>query len=314
MRNIKTTVYLCYNFSLIIIYLELRIHSFVLKSIVRWARLRNSFIHSNSIIDIFQGSMPIGSTNKAGGTGTGGATGSGRTVMRPPWVKDGPKPIPMPSQEAPWVKRNSIVDKPAANGQPAQKEVKLQSREIKVPVTTERKQSIPEPVATVKPGLKGKVAAKPPPPPVEESSDSSSEYEEVTETETEESEEEEIEVKPLPIQVKLKPVEKKQPIKLDKSASTDKAGKFVRPVLKKVAKIDEEPKPAPPPPVIERPALKTVAKPEEKEPPKEEKKDFRPKLKKVDSTTKRRKSTSHFFHSFSFVPFNLDTLTLRILI
>lgn len=235
--------------------------------------------------------MPIGSTNKAGGTGTGGATGSGRTVMRPPWIKDGPKPIPMPSQDAPWVKRNSIVDK-SANGQPVQKEVKLQSREIKVPVMTERKKSIPEPVATVKPALKGKTPVKPP---IVESSSSSSEYEYVTETETEEeeSEEEEVEikpeVKPLPIQVKLRPVEKK-PIKLDKSASTDKAGKFVRPTLKKVAKIDEEPKPAPPPPVIERKTLKTVAKPEEKEPPKEEKKDFRPPLKKVESTTKRRKS------------------------
>lgn len=264
--------------------------------------------------------MPIGSTNKTGGTGTGGATGSGRTVMRPPWVKDGPKPIPMPTQEAPWVKRNSIVEKPAANGQPAPKDVKLQSREIKVPVTTDRKQSIPvvetkvkpglkgkEPAATVKPALKGKVAAKPPPPPVESSS-SSSEYEYVTETETEESEEEEIEpeVKPLPIQVKLRPVEKKQPIKLDKSASTDKAGKFVRPTLKKVAKIDEEPKPAPPAPALELPALKTVAKPEEKVPPKEEKKDFRPKLKKVDSTTKRRKSYITFPIHFALLFIQLN--------
>lgn len=252
--------------------------------------------------------MPITGTgaNKAGT----GATGSGRAVIRPPWLKDGPKPIPMPTEEAPWVKRNSVVDK--LNGAP-QKEAKLQSREIKVPVLTERKKSIPEPVATVKakakaaepaPSVKPKetaAAVKPkgkvaPKPPVESSS--SSEYEEVTDeegseeedevSETESESESEIEVKPLPIQVKLRPVEKKAPIKLDKSASSDKAGKFVRPVLKKVAKIDEEPKAAPPPPVLEKKVLKPVAKPETKEPPKVEQKDFRPPLKKVDSTVKRR--------------------------
>lgn len=264
--------------------------------------------------------MPIGSTAK---TGTG-ATGSGRSVTRPPWIKDDPKEVPS------WVKRNSLTgDK--ANGQPAQKEVKLQSREIKVPIMTERKKSVQEPLAPVKPKdkatpttsaaesklsakavtptksktpepaavkPKGKVLAKTP---VVESSSSESEYEEVEEeeteeevTETEESESEESvsdiepEVKPSPIQVKLRPVEKK-PIKLDKSASSDKAGKFVKPVLRKVPKIDEEPKPVPPPaPVIEA-KLKPVTKPEEKEPsPKPEPVDFRPKLKKVDSTTKRR--------------------------
>lgn len=223
------------------------------------------------------------------------ASAAGRSTFRPPWVKEGPKPIPMPTAEAPWTKRNSTIAAAApktANG--TQKDVKLQSREIKVPVITQRKNVIPEPVVKPKP-KEIKVIA-----PEDNYNTSSSEYEEVTDSEAEgseeevtesESEEEKKEEEPkLPIQVKLKPVEKPAP-KIEKSPSTDKAGKFVRPVLKKVPKIDEvtKPKETPPPTIPEKKVLRSVEKPAGfKEPPVVEQKDvLRPPLKKVDSVTKK---------------------------
>lgn len=193
----------------------------------------------------------------------------------------------------PWSKRNTPAPLPAANG--ATKEVKLQSREIKVPVSITRKPSIPtEPL--VKPKPKEVAKAKTPEP--EEGS--SSEYEEVTdsEEETESEEESEEEAKAAPIQVKLKPVAKPPLAEVKKSPSVDRAGKFVKPALKKVPtlekvyQLDQKQKPKPPPPTIpEKKVLRTVEKPAGfKEPANVEQKDVvRPPLRKQESTTKKRK-------------------------
>lgn len=250
--------------------------------------------------------MPITGTKSASDKAASSNAAGNRTTFRPPWVKEGPKPIPMPTESAPWTKRNSTAGaaaapKPAAaNG--VLKEVKLQSKEIKVPIVTTRKTSIPAPAI---PNLKPvKVTA-----PEDNYETSSSEYEEVTDSEEDEEEVTETdsdaeEAKDEPkFQVKLKPVEKPPPPpKVEKSPSTDKAGKFVRPVLKKVPKIDEVPKTKDPPPTIpEKKVLRTVAKPDGfKEPPLVEQKDFvrpptvesktfvRPPLKKVDSIKKSK--------------------------
>lgn len=258
--------------------------------------------------------MPITGTKGANDKAASSNTAGNRSTFRPPWVKEGPKPIPMPTESAPWTKRNSTAAAPpkpaAANG--VQKEVKLQSKEIKVPVVTTRKTSIPEPVIPKPKPVK--VIA-----PEDNYETSSSEYEEVTDSEEEGSEEEVTETESEDeavvaqdepkFQVKLKPVEKPPPPKVEKSPSTDKAGKFVRPVLKKVPKIDEVPKEKPPPPTIpEKKVLRTVAKPDGfKEPPLIEQKDFvrpptvetktfvRPPLKKVDSTKKSKCSVLFLF-------------------
>lgn len=87
--------------------------------------------------------MPITNVNSSADKGPGGG---GRTTFRPPWVKgEGPQPVPMPT--TPWSKRNSLTtDAAKENGQSSQKEVKLQSREVKVPVTTTTKKSPAQPL------------------------------------------------------------------------------------------------------------------------------------------------------------------------
>lgn len=122
--------------------------------------------------------MPITNVN------SGADKGTGRTTFRPPWVKgtDAPQPT------TPWSKRNSITPDPSKeNGQSSQKDVKLQSREVKVPVTTTTTKKAP--------------------------------------------------VTPL----KKKEVEEEK--KPSGSATAENQGKFVRPVLKKVAKVEESSKP-----------------------------------------------------------------------
>lgn len=45
--------------------------------------------------------MPAGKDSKGdGGGGSGGGNAAGRTTFRPPWVKEGPNPLPVPA--APW--------------------------------------------------------------------------------------------------------------------------------------------------------------------------------------------------------------------
>lgn len=128
--------------------------------------------------------MPITNVNSSADKGPGGG---GRTSFRPPWVKgEGPQPVPMPT--TPWSKRNSITtETPKENGQSSQKEVKLQSREVKVPVMTTTKKS--------------------------------------------------------PTQPLKKKEEKKEEVEEKTPAAADKSGKFVRPALKKVAKVEEATKP-----------------------------------------------------------------------
>ncbi len=130
--------------------------------------------------------MPITNVNSSADKGPGGG---GRTTFRPPWVKsDGPQPVPMPT--TPWSKRNSLTtDTAKENGQPSQKDVKLQSREVKVPVTTTTKKTT------------------------------------------------------VPLKKKDEKKEEEEEKKPSGSAAADKTGKFVRPVLKKVGKVEEATKP-----------------------------------------------------------------------
>lgn len=217
------------------------------------------------------------------------ATSTSNATSRAPWLKDSGKTTA--TTQAPWSKRNltsaATAEKPDDKSNGTQKDVKLQSREIKVPVTTVRKSSIPvEPLV------------KPKPKDVKEEETSSSEYEEVTDSEEEEtetesdSEEEELDgddsKHKMPIQVKLKPVEK--PAEVKKSPSVDRAGKFVKPALKKVPTLDKIAKAKPPPTIPEAIPLRHVDKP--LLPDEKEEKNFefqRPQLKKADSITKKRK-------------------------
>lgn len=232
------------------------------------------------------------------------AAPSGNVAARAPWLKDAGKTAS--TTQAPWSKRNATTTSapsPADKSNGTQKEVKLQSREIKVPVVTQRKVSVPivEPAVKPKPV---KVTV-----PEDEYETSSSEYEEVTdseeevtETESDSSLEADDENKhKLPIEVKLKPVQKPNEVK--KSPSVDRAGKFVKPALKKVPTLDKLNKPKPLPPTIpEAKPLRHVEKPilpEEKDEPEIEFKN--PQLRKSESTTKKSKYTLHV--SFCFAKF-----------
>lgn len=220
-----------------------------------------------------------------------GAVPKTNVTSRAPWLKDAGKTTA--TTTPPWTKRNT-TDADKSNG--TQKEVKLQSREIKVPVVTQRKVSIPtEPLVKPKP-KEVKVTV-----PEDNYETSSSEYEEVTDSEEEETEEEtgsseeeeaaddENKYK-MPIQVKLKPVEK-PPNEVKKSPSIDRAGKFVKPALKKVPTLDKLPKAkAPIPTIPESIPLRHVEKPLLPEEKPEKSFEFqRPQLRKSDSTTKKRK-------------------------
>lgn len=225
-----------------------------------------------------------------------GAVPKTNVSTKAPWLKDTGKTSS--TTQAPWSKRRDTSTKPAdSNG--TEKEMKLQSREVKVPVmTTQRKTSIPaEPLLKPKP-KEIKVII-----PEDNYETSSSEYEEVTdseedeegtatetETETESSldEEDDENKHKMPIQVKLKPVEK--PAEVKKSPSIDRAGKFVKPALKKVPTLDKLNKPKPPPPTIpETKPLRHIEKPILPEEKPEQSFEFqRPQLRKADSITKKR--------------------------
>lgn len=215
--------------------------------------------------------------------------------MENQWLKDAGKSEA--TTKAPWSKRNATAttaskEADATNG--IKKDVKLQSREIKVPVVTQRKTSVVEPI--VKP--KAKETKQPSP--------DSSEYEEVTDSDDDDDDEEESEEEEesgsgsdidldedkhkMPITVKLKPVER--PAEVKKSPSVDRAGKFVKPALKKVPTLDKLNKPkAPPATIPEKTVLRPVPQkqfelPEKKE---EEKTFVRPPLRKTDSVSKKCK-------------------------
>lgn len=221
-----------------------------------------------------------------------------RTPNQNQWLKDAGKSEA--TTKAPWSKRNATAtaapkDADTSNG--VKKEVKLQSREIKVPVVTTRKTSVVEPL--VKP--KAKETKQPTP-------ESSSEYEDSDDDEEEEDSDEEESASDdsasdidldkdedkhkMPITVKLKPVER--PVEVKKSPSVDRAGKFVKPALKKVPTLDKLNKPRPPPATIpEKTVLRPVPQKQFELPePKDEEKTFvRPPLRKTDSISKKCKWT-----------------------
>lgn len=209
-------------------------------------------------------------------------TGKSAATTTPPWSKRNAKDETKDATDS-----TKDADKTPANG--TQKDAKLQSREIKVPVATQRKTSTNEP--TNKPKAK---EVKPPPPPESSSSEYETDSDEEDESDSAESIDDELKNK-LPIAVKLKPVER--PSKVEKSPSgVDRAGKFIKPALKKVPTLDKLNKQKPPSASIipEQTSLRPVPKPIEIPEKKDEEKVFvRPPLRKVDSTTKRRKFTFH---------------------
>lgn len=231
-------------------------------------------------------------TTPAGKTTTTSA--SNATAPRAPWLKDSGKTTA--TTQAPWSKRNATTTattpaKADDKNNGTQKEVKLQSREIKVPITTVRKTSIPaEPVVKPKPkDVKVTVPEDEYETSSEEEEEETESEEEVTETESEEEVDDDDNKHKMPIQVKLKPVDK--PAEVKKSPSVDRAGKFVKPTLKKVPTLDKLNKqPKPPPTIPESKPLRHVEKP--LLPDEKDEKNFefqRPPLRKADSITKKRK-------------------------
>lgn len=171
--------------------------------------------------------MPITNINSSLEKGPGGG---GRTTFRPPWVKETNTPT------TPWSKRNSTAGATAAetskeNGQPTgaeKKEVKLQSKEIKVPVTTI--------TATKKPSINAATTAKP---------------KEAIAAAAKKDDEKKSTNRTIPIEVKTDTEKAKT------GSGGEKPGKFVRPVLKKVAKIESAPVA---PVVLEKTQLKETPK------------------------------------------------------
>lgn len=209
--------------------------------------------------------MPITNVNSAGAEK--GPGGGGRTTFRPPWVKDGPQPIPMP--KAPWSKRQSLTtpaDLPEAKAEPTPevpqlKSVKLQSKEVKVPVVsalkktpasqlTATKAKVNEDTEGVKNGLQNLLRKT----------------ESVNEDDS----------KSLKSTIDERMAAKKAAAEAAAPGSLDKPGKFVRPVLKKVAKVEAAPAPpppakvAPPKPVVVVPVKKVESESEEEETDSEE--------------------------------------------
>lgn len=205
--------------------------------------------------------MPINNVNSAGAEK--GPGGGGRTTFRPPWVKDGPQPIPMP--KAPWSKRQSLTtpaDQSESKAEPTPevpqlKNVKLQSKEIKVPVATTLKKTpasqlkpkVNEDTEVVKNGLQNLLRKT----------------ESVNEDDS----------KSTKSTIDERMAAKKAAAEASAPGSVEKPGKFVRPVLKKVAKVEAAPAPPPtkalpPKPVVVAPAKKVESESEEEETDSEE--------------------------------------------
>lgn len=205
--------------------------------------------------------MPINNVNSAGAEK--GPGGGGRTTFRPPWVKDGgPQPIPMP--KAPWSKRQSLTtpaDLPEAKAEPTPevpqlKSVKLQSKEVKVPIVSALKKTpvghlnaskpkVSEDTEVVKNGLQNLLRK------------------------TESVNEDENKSTKSTIDERMA-AKKAAASEAATPGSVEKPGKFVRPVLKKVAKVE----PAPAPPAVKaaptKPVVMVPIKKEESESDEEE--------------------------------------------
>lgn len=181
--------------------------------------------------------MPISNVNSSSDKGPGGG---GRTTFRPPWVKE------TNAAAIPWSQRNTGKDKDSAaakeNGQTVpveKKEVKLQSKEIKVPITTTKKTPV-APAATSSASNKTKEKEKEP-----------------TNVETNDAaENDKKSIGKIP--VKLNKVPKPEMEKV--MEPREPTGKFVRPLLKKVTKVDVPPKEKTPPPQIGKGILKKLPK------------------------------------------------------
>ena len=199
--------------------------------------------------------MPINNVSKTSAASSAadkGPGGGGRTTFRPPWVKESKD-----SPQAPWTKRNVTETPTKENGQlttaNATKEVKLQSKEVKVPITSVTKKTIP--TLSKKPKVTSdeesdEVVKKP--------------IKKLVKTTEKDNDEE----KPK-LAVTLKSVSNRDaPAAVTKKepGALEKPGKFVKPVLKKVAR----PEPAPLPPAGDR---TTPIKPTWKTEPKKEESD-----------------------------------------
>lgn len=208
--------------------------------------------------------MPITNVpNSAGAEKAPG--GGGRSTFRPPWVKDGPQPIPMP--KAPWSKRQSLTTPAAdaaetkadtASAAPQLKSVKLQSKEVKVPVVAALKKTTASPLTTTKP--------------------KASEDTEVVKNglqnllrKTESINEDDKKSPRGSIDSRM--AAKKASEETVAPGTVEKPGKFVRPVLKKVARVEAAPAPpkaAPPKPVVVAPIKKEESEEEETDSEEEE--------------------------------------------
>lgn len=246
--------------------------------------------------------MPISKVtgNVQKSTPSSSSGGGERSTFRPPWVKADPKEgltkVNKPSSTAAAAapEKSSTTTKPtpswmknagaSAKKEPAppQKEVKLQSREIKVPVMTTK----PKPVQHV---LQKPVPKKEPTPP------SSSEEEEEEETEEEETEDEEDseddEINEL-IQKMKEEKEKVRPVPVAVRKDKSQSGfKFDKPVLKKVTKtFDPLPKKEDDKPQITAVLRKTPKYDEKANKKDEEKPEFKNKVLKKVEPIKRQSS------------------------
>lgn len=214
--------------------------------------------------------MPVnGATSK-------GSSGPSRTTFRPPWVKDAdgdkaPSPSRLKSAEkGDGVKKTAAAADPKENGQPKQMSVKLQSREVKVPVMTETRRPSQQLLKPKK---------KEPEPEPESETESEEESEEESSSDSEPKKPPPKVVK-KPVELKkveeTKPVKRRENEKLPRKDSTTDAtekprNKFMgevklKPVLKKTPNIDELPE-RPKSMLLETPVLKKVVKPDPDELP-----------------------------------------------
>lgn len=222
-----------------------------------------------------------------GSTTGGDKNAAGRTTFRPPWVKEGSAASTPATgtKTAPWRKTGDTSDAGKSKENGAVKEVKLQSREIKVPVMTERKKSVPEPIKQLdrlqKPQKEEPKIIKDTKPQIEmpklrkvvreEKKITASDDEDdeskiikpqlrkvIKETKKVSIDEPDGEQKLVKPQLRKVLKDRKESVEIE---PTERAGKFAKPVLKKVPKVDEaKPPPEPEEKKLALPALKPVPK------------------------------------------------------
>ncbi|XP_059609035.1 titin isoform X2 [Phlebotomus argentipes] len=209
-------------------------------------------------------------------------SGPSRTTFRPPWVKDkdgdkAPSPSKLKSAEKSESPKKTVPE-PKENGQPKMS-VKLQSREVKVPIMTETKRPSVQPLK------------KKEPPPKEESEESEYTSETESSSESEPAKPPPKVVKKVVETTKKKAAEEAKPTKKlqrnDSETESRSRNKFMeevklKPVLKKTPNVDELPE-RPKSMLLETPVLKKVVKPDPEDLPEKPKNQLpeQPVLKKV---------------------------------